>query len=209
MTRTSPFIGIVLLVSSVALAQNSSPKVLKDKEATTFNEIERGFHMDVTAGPWFVVAAPSNPGGNSPFSPGQMAQVTIGMDFGERFSLGIFVRGTANRAGSDYVGKSTGSGSGDFASLIPGLTAKISIVGLADSQGVKRTWFFVRAGGGYAFYSPKALNLGTDVMAFGGVGVEYFTRLRHFSMGLEATGNFMFTNSFFGFAVTPFVRYAF
>jgi hypothetical protein len=133
----------------------------------------------------------------------------MGMDFGERVSVALFVRGTANHAGSDYTGKSAGQASGDFSALIPGANVKVSIVGFQDSQEVRRTWIYARVGGGYAFFSPTKLLPDNEVMVYGGLGVEYFTRLRHFSLGLEITPAYMLTNSTLSLSVSPSVRYAF
>jgi hypothetical protein len=208
MNPTSTLLVFALLAApSLALAQGA--KVLKDKQAETYNEVERGFYLGVNAGPWFIVNPPVSGTSKQPFSAGQMAMVEVGMDFGERFSFGAFVMGTANRAGSDYTGKSGGLASGDFSAIAPGANVRANLIGFNDSQDVKRTWVYVRAGAGLMFFSPKTLIPDADVLLFGGPGVEYYTRLRHFSIGVEVTGAFMLTNAAIGFAITPNLRYAF
>ena len=194
-------------VPGVALAQG---KVLKDKEAVTFNEVERGFYMGLTAGLWDIVNAPANTG-PSPFSQGQMAQVEVGLDIGERLSVGLFVMGANNRAGSDYLGKAKvpGSASGDFSSITPGAVVRVAALGIPDSQDVKRTWLYLRAGAGFMIFSPSTLLPDPDILIFGGPGVEYYTRLRHFSIGIEVTGAFLLTSASVGFTITPNLRYAF
>lgn len=203
----------LLGIATLALAQGGSSSTaapLKDKEAVTFQEIERGFFLGVTAGPFFVVNPPAREGTPRPFSPGQMAQVGLGFDLGERLSLEAFVLGSANRAGSDYVGKSTGNkASGDFAAFVPGAAARLNLLGFADAQETMRTWIYVRAGGGWVMFFPQSLLPDPDVMVFGGPGVEYYTRLRHFSIGLEVSAAFLVTSGTLGFAVTPNLRYAF
>src|SRR5689334_17387420 len=110
--RRIQIVPVALLgIATLAMAQGGSSSTatpLKDKEAVTFQEIERGFFLGVTAGPYFVVNPPAKEGTPRPFSPGQMAQVGLGLDLGERLSIEAFILGSANRAGSDYVGKSTG-----------------------------------------------------------------------------------------------------
>ena len=64
-------------------------------------------------------------------------------------------------------------------------------------------------GGGFVLYQPKSLLPGADVLVFAGPGIEYFTRLRHFSIGFEADFIFMALSQSFGFTVTPMLRYAF
>jgi hypothetical protein len=107
------------------------------------------------------------------------------------------------------VGNSGGTASGDFSTLVPGAVVRAHLVGFADSQEVKRTFFYVRGGAGYAVFSPKQLLPDSDILVFAGPGVEYYTRLRHFSVGLEVSGNYLINSGSFGFAVTPNLRYAF
>lgn len=210
MRQSACFVAAIgLLVSSAAMGQTGS-KVLKDKEAITFNEIEHGFYFGLSAAPYtyFLLNAPSS-SGNGPFSVGQAAQVELGVEFGDRLSVGLFVMGTANRAGSDYIGRSGGLASGDFSSLVPGAAARVGIIGFNDSQDVQRTWVYARLGAGYAMFAPKALLPDGDIYAFLGLGLEYFTRLRHFSIGLEVMATGLIMNTSFGFAITPNLRYSF
>lgn len=217
MTRSLIAPVLIALAPSLALAQSSAEggaRVVKDKRSAALNEIERGFYFGITAGGWFLVNPPANaaPGATSavrPFSSGQMAQVEVGRDFGDRLSVAGFVMGTTNRAGADYIGKSGGLASGDFSSIIPGGVVRANLLGFMDDQDVKRTWIYLRAGAGFAMFSPKTLLPDPDVLVFGGPGVEYYTRLRHFSIGIEASGALLLTQGTFGFAITPNLRYAF
>ncbi|HZH02522.1 MAG TPA: adventurous gliding motility protein CglE [Myxococcaceae bacterium] len=208
MNRTLSFCALVMLLSpAVSLAQSAAP-VARERREVTFNEIERGFYFAASGGPFFFLKPPADRGPR-PFSSGQMARLEMGFDIGERLSVGVFGMFTANRAGSDYLGEGTGSASGDFSMLVPGATARFSFVGLNDAQQVKRTWFYVRAGAGYALFRPKALLPDPDILVFAGPGVEYYTRLRHFSVGVEVTGSLLVSSSSFAVAVTPNLKYAF
>jgi hypothetical protein len=204
MKAFSPFI----VCAALAFPALAHAQAAGDRPAESFEEIERGLYFSVLGGPSFIVNPPASQGPR-PFSPGQMAQVEVGVDIGERLSLGAFVMGASNRAGSEYVGNSGGAASGDFSMLVPGLVARVHLVGLADAQDVRRTWIYVRGGAGYALFSPKLLLPDPDILVFGGPGVEYYTRLRHFSVGIEVTGSFLVKSQSFGFAVTPNLRYAF
>lgn len=214
----------VALAPSLVFAQT---KELKDKPQDKFNEIERGVYIGITAGFWSLVNPPANkeiltssgttvPGSRQDFSGGQTAQVELGFQFGERVSVGIFIQATANRASAAYTGKSQDPmkngaprASGDFTTVIPGALVRIGLLGLNDSQEVKRTWIYLRVGAGYVLYQPKTLLPIPDVVIFGGPGVEYFTRLRHFSIGFETNFVFMALTQAFGFTITPMLRYAF
>jgi hypothetical protein len=208
----------VLLAASVQAAEKAGAAKApnKDKEAVTFREVERGIYLGASAGPLFVInppattspQSPTNP--NRPFSPGQMAEVEVGMDIMERLSVGAFFAGTANREGADYTGTSGGLASGDFGMLIPGLTAKFLLLGFNDSQGTTRTYIYARGRAGYAFYYPGGLLPNANELYLNAAaGVEYYTRLRHFSIGLEGSFSFLAASLTTGFAITPSLRYAF
>jgi hypothetical protein len=201
----------VLVVPALSRAQETSATKTStgDRPAVTFNEIERGLYLSVQGGPYFVVNPPATESTPRPFSAGQSAQVEVGLDIGERLSVGLFVLGATNSAGSEYVGKSGGAASGAFSTLVPGATLRAHLVGFADNQDVKRTFIYARAGAGLAMFSPKLLLPDSDILVFAGPGVEYYTRLRHFSVGLEVTGSYLVSSGSIGFAVSPNLRYAF
>lgn len=200
----------LLLLSNVARAQTpeAPANAQGDRAAVTFNEIERGVYFGLYAGPLFFSNPPSETGPR-PFSSGPSAQVELGVDLGTRLSLGAFVQIASIRTSAEYVGNSDGSVSGDFTTLVPGAALRARLVGFADSQEVVRTWIYLRAGAGYAMFSPKQLLPDADILVFGGPGVEYYTRLRHFSVGLEVTGTYLVDSGTYGFAVSPNLRYAF
>lgn len=195
-------------VSGAQETPSAGSTAMQDRPAVTFDEVERGVYFAVYGGPSWIANAPAS-SGPRPFSSGQFAQVELGIDLGERLSLGVFFMGSVNRAGSDYVGDSQGAASGDFSMMTPGAVLRARLVGFADNQEVKRTWIYARAGVGYAMFSPKKLLPDSDILVFAGPGVEYYTRLRHFSVGLEVTGNYLASKGAFGFAVAPNIRYAF
>jgi hypothetical protein len=202
--------GLLLFTLSVipaaAQAQEAAPP-LKERGSAPLSEVERGFYFRGSGGAFFLSSLPATQGPR-PFSSGQMAQVELGGDLGEHLALGVFVMGTSNRAGSDYIGNSGGTASGDFAAFIPGASVRLSIVGISDANDVKRTWFYARGGVGYAKFYPSAL-LPADALVFAGPGIEYFTRIRHFSIGFEVTGSYLLKSKTFGFALAPNLRYAF
>lgn len=220
MKRSAWLVVIVALSSSFAFAQSAASK-LEDKKALTYNEIERGFFFEGRGGFFGVINPPSLPTSScvhegqtlSPctyFSPGQAIGLDMGFDIGDRVSPSIFMLAWSGRMASDYTGLSTtGAASGDFGAITPGAAVKVRLVGFTDSQDVQRTWIYVRGGGGVVFYSPSSLLPTIDVLVTGGLGIEYFTRLRHFVIGLEGNFNFMALTQSFGFSILPTVKYAF
>jgi hypothetical protein len=200
-------ISLLMLVSSLGFAQNPG---VEERKPAAFQEIERGFFFEGRAGFWGTIAPPVLAGNKSYFSSGQAVQLDIGYDIGERVSPSVFFLASGNRMGSDYTGLSTTrTSSGDYSSLGVGGQIKVRLVGLADSQEVKRTWFYLKGAAGPEFYQPAALLPNLDVLLMLGGGVEYFTRLRHFSIGLEASFSAHLLSATFGFAVLPTVKYAF
>lgn len=193
----------VVLGSGVAVAQT------KDKEAVTFDEVERGFYVGAGAGPFFLFNPPAAAGTERPFSPGQAGAVELGLDLGDLLSVGVFVQGTSNRTSNNYVGFSGGVWRGDFSALIPGAAVKVNLLGLKDAQDTRRTFIYLRAGAGYVMFAPRQLLPQPDILVFGGPGVEYYTRLRHFSIGVELAGNFLVSSGAFGVSLLPNLRYAF
>ena len=198
---------LLALVPCLVFAQETPP-AKAEKKAAPLEDIERGFFFAGRGG-FFGVINP--PGVGSAFSAGQAVGVEAGFDIGERLEIALFFLGSLNRMSSSYTGLSqTGSlVSGDFGAFTPGLDVKVRIVGFDDSQEVKRTWIYARAGAGVSFYAPAELIRQFDVFVTGGVGVEYYTQLRHLIIGLEADFNFFALTQAFGFAVYPTVKYAF
>lgn len=203
---TSLLFALVLaLTATVSLAQEK----VEDKKAPAIQEIERGFYFEARGGFFGVVNPPAGGSSKSYFATGQAVELDMGFDIGDRVSPSIFLLATANKMGSDYTGYSGGTASGDFGSMIPGVGVKVRLVGLDDSQSVKRTWVYVHAAGGVVFYSPSALLNRLDVLLAAGPGIEYFTKLRHFSIGVEANFNFMVLTQTIGFSILPTVKYSF
>jgi hypothetical protein len=209
MSRLAIVLSVLLALPSLAFAQAASAPS-RDKQAVTFDEVERGFFFGVQAGVSALTNAPAAPDRLRPFSWGQTALMEMGYELFDRVSLSVFVMGVTNRAPSTYTGFSQNQvTSGDFSTFVPGANARISLVGFPDGQDVHRTFLYVRGGVGFASFWPKALLPDSDLFTFGGLGVEYFTRLRHFSVGIEVDGTWLVATSAIGFSVTPNLRYAF
>lgn len=197
----------VALFAVPAFAQGTTSDSLG--RAPGYNEIERGLFFGVSAGPSFVLKPPAPEGAARPFSSGQTAQLELGYDVNERLALSLFVQGTIQHESASYVGMSGGAASGDFSLLVPGAALRLNAVGFNDAQGIQRTWIYLRGGVGYATFTPKTLLPDSDFLVFAGPGVEYYTRLRHFSIGVSLLGTMLAKSKSFGFEVTPTLRYAF
>jgi len=181
------------------------------------DEVERGFMLGADVGLAFLGSLPAASGTPSPSAWGAMIRLEVGYDIGRYLTVSAFGAFVSYRAGSDYIGYSNnGVASGDSSELIPGLAVRFNALGIADGQGVQRSWFYVKAGVGWAFFEPSALFTATPATssyssfyAFAGIGFQYYTHLRHFSIGVEVDGDFLGKSKSWGFVVTPNIRYAF
>ena len=218
--RRTLLLGVAMLATTLpalALAQTTSVSAapLLEKEAPV-DEVERGFYLGADVGVSYLGSLPAAVGTPSPSSWGMMLRLEAGYDIGRYLTVSLFGAFTAYGAGSDYIGYSQGAASGAFSQIIPGLAVRFNALGFADGQGVQRTWLYVKAGAGWAFFQPSALftvpnstSSYSAFYAFAGVGVQYYTHLRHFSIGLEVDASFLGKSSDWGFQVTPNIRYAF
>ena len=210
-------LGMVVVLTSLwagPLRAQAAAPILASTEPPV-DEVARGVFFGVDIGPAFMTAAPAPSGGNRPFTAGATLRLEVGYDIGRVVSLSIFFAGNTYSANADYVGNSGGTASGDFSSIATGLAAQWNFLGFADSQGVRRTWLYLKGGAGFALLKPNAL-FATDptdsygsILVFAGPGLQYYTRLRHFSVGVEIVGSYLLKPKSFGFAITPNLRYAF
>jgi len=213
-------LGVAVLLAhfpAVALAQSqvAGAAPLLEKEAPP-DEVERGFYLGADIGLAFLGSLPAASGSPSPSSLGLMLRLEAGYDIGRIVTVALFGAFAAYGAGSDYTGYSNGVASGAFSQLIPGIDARFNLLGFPDGQGVQRTWLYLKVGAGWAFFQPTALfttppstNSYSAFYAFAGAGVQYYTHLRHFSIGLEVDGTYLGKSNDWGFQVTPNIRYAF
>jgi hypothetical protein len=201
-----------LLVPLGAGAQDAAPQLQADPRSARFEEVERGFFAALEVGylgitktpvadpvryPFACLPGSSCSGG---FASGLALSIDLGYDVTRRFAASVFWM-QAFQAASDTYG-SFGLGMG-------GLGLRYAFVAVDDGNGVERFYAFVRARGAYVITYPEGLFGTTDWMAGGGVGIEYYTRLRHFSVGLVVDGLYFFRAAAPAFDVLATLRYTF
>ncbi|MBI5547320.1 MAG: adventurous gliding motility protein CglE [Deltaproteobacteria bacterium] len=196
--------------SFAAAGEASAPA--EDRPALKVNEVEHGAYFGVEAGGLFLFGPKS--AGNGGFSPGRSFGITAGYEIQDFLSLAVLVMGSSISTPSGFSSDFTPEGSnspmqGNFSSLLLGGMVKVSPIGFADSNSVKRLYLYARLGGGYALMSPKNFYEGGDIALLGGVGLEYFTHLRHFSLGLSADFFYGIQHMGPGFSLSPTLRYSF
>ena len=196
---------LALLVPGAARAQTGVAAPIEDKPAVEINEVERGVHFGAQAGAMFLFGPGARQG--SGFSLGRSVGVTAGIDLGELLSVGLFVLGAHIDTPPGFVSEA-GMG-GDFSSLTVGGLARLNLFGSPDSNGIKRLFLDVHAGGGLGLMGPKGVYSGSDIVVLGGAGLQFFTHLRHFSIGLDADFLFGVANMGPGVMLAPNLRYTF
>lgn len=200
-------VALALVVPALALGQEAAPKLQEDPRAARFRDVERGFFLGFEAGYLGFLDTPTADVEKFPLAGesggragGLVVGALMGVDLGKRFSMALFLQGGNARASVDY---------GAFSLYGAGLDLRLGLIGRRDRNDWERFYVYLHARGGYAKTYPEGLFGTNDVIAAGGPGFEYYTRLRHFSFGAAADVVYAVDAAAVGFAVYPTLRYTF
>lgn len=205
--RLGLVVALAVAASGAARAQDAGPGALEDPRAAKFSDVERGVFIGMEAGGLTLFKTPTSDratfpvageGGGS--SRGVVVGLTAGVDLGSSVALSAFALGTSQRASIDY---------GAFDLLAAGLDLKVAFWKRPDRNGWNRLFLYGHVRGGYALTHPSGLFGDSDVLVAAGLGVEYYTQLRHFSVGLQVDGVYALSAGAPGLSVSPIVRYTF
>lgn len=198
---------LALALPVAGLAQDAAPALQEDPRAAHYRDVERGFYVGFEIGYLRLMQTPVadqekfRAAGTSGGSAGGIhVAVDLGYDIGSRFSLGLFGQGGNEKAGANY---------GAFSLYAGGLDARVALFGRRDRNDWERFYVYVHARGGYAKTYPTGLFGSNDLVIQGGPGVEYYTQLRHFSVGFAADFVRALKAKANGLALYPTVRYTF
>ena len=207
MKRIALIAVVGLAAPCLAAAQDAAPPLEENPRAARYKDVERGFFVGFQAGYMGLFNTPTQdrtqyPGAGSSGgrAGGMLVGAEIGRDLSSRVSLSIFGQGGNQRAKVSY---------GAFSLYGAGLDLRYSYYGKKDRNDWERLFLYVHARGAYALTYPKGLFGTSDVLVQGGPGVEYFTRLRHFSLGFALDYVYATKAKVSGFAAYPTVRYTF
>ena len=188
-------------------AQDAAPAPAEDPRAPRYRDVERGLFVGFEVGWLSLLETPNQDPVTYPFATegGGSAQGTViglhvGYDLTERLAIALFAEGANLKASASY---------GAFDLLVAGADVRFAFYGSRDRNGYQRFSLYAHARGGYLLSHPTGLFADTDVLVGGGLGAEYYTQLRHFSVGLQVDGLYVLSAKAAGFAVTPVVRYTF
>ncbi len=204
---SSKILILALLLPLGALAQEAAPPLPQDPRAPRFREVERGFSTGFEVGYLTLFKTPTADPGRYSYagqgggrSSGVVVGMTAGYDVTDWLAVSLFALGANSEASASYGGFSVFAGGGDL---------RLALFGARDAYRVERLFVYVHGRAGYMLSYPMGLFASHDVYLAGGPGVEYFTHLRHFSIGLAADVVYVAKAGAAGLAVTPTVRYTF
>lgn len=208
MKRTLVALALALLpLAAVAQDTKAAPVLQEDPRAPRFHDVERGFFIGFEAGYLGFMDTPTADPGKFPYAGtsggsagGLYLGASLGVDLGTRVSIALIAQGGNARANVSYGAFSLYSGGADL---------RVSVIGAHDRNDFERFFVYLHARGAYGRTYPTGL-FGTDeLMVSGGPGIEYYTQLRHFSVGLAGDYVYATNAKVSGFAVYPTVRYTF
>jgi hypothetical protein len=205
--RTTTIIAALALSLPLAAAAQEAAPNLENPRAPKFSDVERGFFLGFEAGVLGFGKTPTQDPIKFPYakagggaSGGLLVGASLGYDVTNRIALSLFALGGNERASVDY---------GAFSLYAGGLDLRVSVYGVKDRNDWERFFVYVHGRGGVARTYPSGLFGTSEVIAAGGPGIEYYTRLRHFSVGLAADYVFAAKAKTSGYALYPTVRYTF
>lgn len=207
MKRIALIAVVGLAAPCLAAAQDAAPPLEENPKTARFKDVERGFFVGFQAGYMGLFKTPTQDQAKYPFAGpsggragGMLVAAEIGHDFTSRLTASLIAQGGNVRARVSY---------GAFSLYGAGLDLRYSFYGSKDRNDWERFFMYVHARGEYALTYPKGLFGTKDVLVQAGPGVEYFTRLRHFSIGFALDYVYATKAKASGVAAYPTVRYTF
>ncbi len=199
--------ALVVAAPLLAAGQEAAPRLQEDPRAARFRDVERGFFVGFEAGYLGLRDTPTADPAKFPYAGssggsagGMVVGVTLGMDLGTRLSVALVGQGGNQKARASY---------GAFSLYGGGADVRFALLGVKDRNDWERFYLYVHGRGVYARTSPEGLFGKNDLLVQGGPGVEYYTQLRHFSIGLAGDYVYATKAKTSGYAVYPTVRYTF
>jgi hypothetical protein len=199
--------ALLLTLPLAAAAQDAAPQLQEDPRAARFRDVERGLFVGFEVGYHAVFKTPVADQARFPYAAGgggradgMLVGLSVGYDLTTRIALSVFALASDLKASPSY---------GAFNLVGGGADVRFALLGFADSNEVERLYVYVHARGGYTRTYPNGLFGINTVLGQGGAGVEYYTRLRHFSVGLALDGLYYTEPKAAGLALTPTLRYTF
>ena len=201
-------VAALLLLPALAAAQDqSAPQLQEDPRAAKFRDVERGWFVGFDLGYLTLANTPtadqakySLAGEGGGRAGGLVLGANVGVDLGKRVSLAAFAQGGNLTAGANY---------GAFSLLSAGLDLRVAFASWRDRNDWERLFLYAHGRGSWARTYPEGLFGTHDLLFAGGIGVDYYTKLRHFSVGAAIDAIYASKAKTLGAAVYPTLRYTF
>lgn len=164
-----PLFALMLLMYLPAVAQ---AQVLYDDKKSY---VQKGFFFSVEYGAYLDIVKPgvlTTAGGPSSGLLGHIGGISIGYDLADRFDLHFSFL-------SPQIGGDPQRGGGSASFLL-----SLGVTGYIVRS--EQLYFYAKAGAGVMLVIPESLLGLTNVMAHGGLGLRYYTKMKHLSIGIEA-----------------------
>lgn len=200
-------------ISSNADAAREGEEIKGDTKVAEIDEIERGFYLSVDYGPNFFIPI-AQPGfvllNPDYVRPGTRMGIRAGFDILNNIRADLFVLANFNEGVINQADIQAQQLTGDLAHFAPGVALRFDFITSED----QRFFSYARVGAGYAVWFPAQLAVkGQDfvgsVHTDASLGVEYYTKLRHLSAGLEVDFQALIAPFAFGVSVYPTLKYTF
>jgi len=209
--------------SNVAEPQEGE-EVKGDAGVAEIREVERGLSVSVDAGLNYYLGLGGISGLEQTFAPlntewvrpGTRLGMRVGYDVLNNLTVDGFLLTQLNKDPVNQVAKDNGFTSGDLLQLTPGVGARFSFIT------TDRLHVYGRGAAGLTFWFPREMLLTNkdpeessallglmSVHLDGSVGIEYFTKLRHLSIGAEIAAQGLLFPFAVGFQVYPTIKYTF
>lgn len=199
--------ALAVLLPMGAYSQEAAGELPEDPRAAKFKDVERGFFVGFDAGYLGLFSTPTKNPAAFPFAGtgggragGLLVAAMVGVDLSTRLSISLLGLGINETANLSY---------GSFALYGGGFDVRYAYFAKKDPNDFDRFFCFVHGRVAYASSTPSGLFGDKEVLVAFGPGIEYYTRLRHFSVGL--VGDFVYATpaGSAGFAIYPTLRYTF
>lgn len=165
-----------------------------------FNEIERGFSIRLPIGMLAyltpVRASNASPSFDKRYLPGLLVGAELAYDILPILDIGVFF----------YFANSQGVDTGvirDLNTILGGVVIHLSFVH------TERVYFGVKAGAGYGMQDTTVDRLQHGVGVIAALTLEYFTRIRHFSIAIDVGAMLWTAPLSVALTAIPAVRYTF
>ena len=199
--------ALAMVAPCLAAAQDAAPALEENPKAAHFKDVERGFFVGFDVGYIGLLQTPTADkvdhkyaGDSGGYAGGMLVGLEVGYDINPRLSMSVFGQGSNQKAKPSY---------GAFSLYTAGADVRYAFYGAKDRNDWERFFFYAHARGSYGMTYPKGLFGTNEVLLQAGPGLEYFTRLRHFSIGFALDYLYATRAKASGFAAYPTVRYTF